>query len=82
MLTSSFLLFLASTASAAVLESLNAVPSGWKYSATAKNEEPIQLQIALKQGDVEGFEQAVIDMSTPGTSNSYMLTFGYPKTCM
>jgi len=66
MLSSTFLLFLASTASAAVLESLNAVPAGWKYSAVAEKDEPIRLQIALKQGDVEGFEQAVLDMSTPG----------------
>ncbi|KAL5376657.1 Tripeptidyl-peptidase sed2 [Paraphaeosphaeria sporulosa] len=65
MVSSSFLLFLASTASAAVLESLNAVPAGWQYSGAAKMDEPIRLQIALKQGDVEKFEQAVIDMSTP-----------------
>ena len=67
MVSSSFLLFLASTASAAVLESLNAVPAGWKYTGAASKDEPIRLQIALKQGDASAFEQAVIDMSTPGT---------------
>ena len=66
MLPSSFLFFLATTASAAVLESLNAVPAGWKYTGAASNDEPIRLQIALQQGDAEAFEQAVIDMSTPG----------------
>lgn len=66
MLSSSFLFFLATTASAAVLESLNAVPAGWKYTGAASNDEPIRLQIALQQGDAAGFEQAVIDMSTPG----------------
>jgi len=59
--------FLASTASAAVLESLAAVPAGWKFTAPASKDEPIRLQIALKQGDVTAFEQAVIEMSTPGT---------------
>jgi hypothetical protein len=67
MVSSSFLLFLASTASAAVLESLNAVPAGWKYTSAAEKDEPIRLQIALKQGDVAAFEQRVIDISTPGT---------------
>jgi hypothetical protein len=67
MVSSSFLLFLASTASAAVLESLNAVPAGWKYTSAAERDEPIRLQIALKQGDVAAFEQRVIDISTPGT---------------
>lgn len=66
MLSSSFLFFLASTASAAVLESLNAVPTGWKYTSAASDDQPIRLQIALQQGDAAAFEQAVIDMSTPG----------------
>lgn len=67
MLSSTFLFFLASTASAAVLESLNSLPAGWKYTGAASKDEPIRLQIALKQGDLAAFEQAVIDMSTPGT---------------
>lgn len=78
MLPSSFLFFLATTASAAVLESLNAVPAGWKYTGAASNDEPIRLQIALQQGDAEAFEQAVIDMSTPGKIYpGFSLIFAY-----
>lgn len=40
--------------------------SGWKYAATPSGGRSIRLQIALQQQDAEGFEQAVMDMSTPG----------------
>lgn len=42
---------------------------GWKYAATPSGSQPIRLQIALQQQDAEGFEQAVVDMSTPGHPN-------------
>ena len=35
----------------------------------AEDSQVIKLQIALQQGDVEGFEQAVLDMSTPNHTN-------------
>ncbi|KAI1305721.1 peptidase S8/S53 domain-containing protein [Xylaria venustula] len=46
-------------------EQLYAVPEGWKLQGPAEDSQVIKLQIALRQGDVEGFEQAVLDMSTP-----------------
>ncbi|OOF91438.1 hypothetical protein ASPCADRAFT_155183 [Aspergillus carbonarius ITEM 5010] len=51
---------------AEVFEKLSAVPDGWRYANTPEGNEPIRLQIALQQHDVAGFEQAVMDMSTPG----------------
>ncbi|KAF2117315.1 peptidase S8/S53 domain-containing protein [Lophiotrema nucula] len=62
-------LILASGVAGAVFEKLNAVPDGWKFLGHASDNEAIRLQIALKQGDVEAFEQAVIDMSTPEHPN-------------
>lgn len=52
--------------------SLLADPSsytGWKYSHTPQADQPIRLQISLKQQNVAGFEQALLDMSTPGHPN-------------
>ncbi|KAF2971878.1 hypothetical protein GQX73_g1707 [Xylaria multiplex] len=46
-------------------EQLFGVPEGWKLQGPAEDSQVIKLQIALQQGDVEGFEQAVLDMSTP-----------------
>ncbi|KAI1425849.1 subtilisin-like protein [Xylaria sp. FL1777] len=46
-------------------EQLFDVPEGWKLQGPAEDSQVIKLQIALQQGDVEGFEQAVLDMSTP-----------------
>ncbi|KAK5631009.1 hypothetical protein RRF57_006724 [Xylaria bambusicola] len=46
-------------------EQLYDVPEGWKLQGPAEDSQVIKLQIALQQGDVEGFEQAVLDMSTP-----------------
>ncbi|KAI2643161.1 subtilisin-like protein [Xylaria nigripes] len=40
-------------------------PAGWKLQGPADDRQAIKLQIALRQGDVEGFEKAVLDMSTP-----------------
>ncbi|KAJ5486893.1 hypothetical protein N7530_001193 [Penicillium desertorum] len=56
---------LASSVSADVFESLSAVPQGWRYSRTPRADQPLKLQIALAQGDTAGFEEAVMDMSTP-----------------
>ena len=39
---------------------------GWKYADTPSGSQSIRLQIALQQQDVDGFEQAVMEMSTPG----------------
>ncbi|KAL4863523.1 hypothetical protein BDV12DRAFT_177380 [Aspergillus spectabilis] len=59
------------TASAAIeaFERLRAVPDGWRYDGTPDANQPIRLRIALKQHDVDGFEQALLDMSTPGNAN-------------
>ncbi|KAA8650204.1 hypothetical protein EYZ11_003919 [Aspergillus tanneri] len=54
-----------SSVAAEIFERLSAVPNGWVYSGTPKGDQPIRLKIALQQGDTEGFERAVIDMSTP-----------------
>ncbi|KAI0865173.1 subtilisin-like protein [Xylaria cubensis] len=50
-------------------EQLFGVPEGWKLQGPAEDSQVIKLQIALQQGDVEGFEQAVLDMSTPSHPN-------------
>ncbi|KAI1125869.1 subtilisin-like protein [Nemania abortiva] len=50
-------------------EQLFGVPEGWKLQGPAEDSQVIKLQIALLQGDVEGFEQAVLDMSTPSHPN-------------
>ncbi|KAJ5910538.1 Peptidase S8/S53 subtilisin/kexin/sedolisin [Penicillium tannophilum] len=60
---------LASCASAEVFERLAAVPEGWHYSRTPRASQPIKLQVAMAQGNVPGFEQALMDMSTPGHAN-------------
>ncbi|KAF3401971.1 Tripeptidyl-peptidase sed2 [Penicillium rolfsii] len=60
---------LASTAGAEVFDKLAAVPQGWHYSRTPRGDQPIKLQVALTQGDAAGFEQAVLDMSTPNHPN-------------
>ncbi|KAI1437512.1 subtilisin-like protein [Xylaria sp. CBS 124048] len=46
-------------------EQLFTVPEGWKLQGPAEDSQVVKLQIALQQGDVEGFEQALMDMSTP-----------------
>jgi tripeptidyl-peptidase-1 len=38
---------------------------GWKMQSLAANEQVVKLQIALQQNDVAGFEQHVLDISTP-----------------
>lgn len=42
---------------------------GWHYSRTPRADQPIKLQVALAQGDTAGFENALLDMSTPGHEN-------------
>ncbi|KAF2647999.1 subtilisin-like protein [Lophiostoma macrostomum CBS 122681] len=49
-------------------EKLHGVPEGWKLQGPAADSEVLKLQIALKQGDAAGFEQAVMEMSTPSNS--------------
>ncbi|KAI0205094.1 peptidase S8/S53 domain-containing protein [Astrocystis sublimbata] len=51
-------------------EQLFGIPEGWNLQGPAEDGQVIKLQIALQQGDAEGFEQAVLDMSTP-THPSY-----------
>ncbi|KAI3321893.1 subtilisin-like protein [Xylariaceae sp. AK1471] len=60
---------LAAQALAKSFEKLFDVPEGWKLQGPADDSQVLKLQIALKQGDVEGFEQAVLDMSTPNHPN-------------
>ncbi|PYH49782.1 S53 family peptidase [Aspergillus saccharolyticus JOP 1030-1] len=54
---------------AEVFEKLAGVPQGWKFSGNPSENESLRLQIALSQHDLAGFEQALLDMSTPGHSN-------------
>ncbi|EAT82729.1 hypothetical protein HBI56_065640 [Parastagonospora nodorum] len=56
---------LAVRALAEPFEKLFSTPEGWKMQGLATNEQIVKLQIALQQGDVAGFEQHVIDISTP-----------------
>ncbi|KAJ5594651.1 Peptidase S8/S53 subtilisin/kexin/sedolisin [Penicillium hispanicum] len=60
---------LASYTAAEVFERLAAVPEGWQYSRTPGANQPIRLQVALAQGNVAGFEQALMEMSTPDHPN-------------
>ncbi|PLB33746.1 S53 family peptidase [Aspergillus candidus] len=60
---------LAATVSAEAFEKLSAVPQGWRYSHHPAADEPLRLQIALAQGDPEGFEKVAMDMATPGHEN-------------
>ncbi|GAQ42907.1 tripeptidyl-peptidase sed2 [Aspergillus tubingensis] len=57
---------LPSPVAAEIFEKLSGVPNGWRYANNPHGNEIIRLQIALQQHDVAGFEQAVMDMSTPG----------------
>ncbi|KAI8633223.1 subtilisin-like protein [Xylariaceae sp. FL1651] len=56
---------LAAQALAKPFEQLIGVPEGWKLQGPAEDSQVLKLQIALQQGDAAGFEQAVLDMSTP-----------------
>ncbi|KAI1267058.1 subtilisin-like protein [Xylariaceae sp. FL1019] len=60
---------LAIQALAQPFDQLFAIPEGWKLQAPAANSQVLRLKIALQQGDAAGFEQAVLDMSTPSHSN-------------
>lgn len=42
---------------------------GWHYSRTPRANQPLRLQVALTQGDVAGFENALMEMSTPEHPN-------------
>ncbi|PYI36894.1 tripeptidyl-peptidase [Aspergillus indologenus CBS 114.80] len=63
------LALLPSLGAAEVFEKLAGVPQGWKVFGTPSGHEPLRLQIALSQHDLAGFEQALLDMSTPGHAN-------------
>ncbi|KAL3474295.1 peptidase S8/S53 domain-containing protein [Aspergillus californicus] len=58
-----------SCVTAQAFERLKAVPEGWRYAGTPSPTHPLRLRIALKQHNVDGFEQALLDMSTPGNTN-------------
>ncbi|KAI0150761.1 Pro-kumamolisin, activation domain-containing protein [Xylariaceae sp. FL1272] len=60
---------LAIQALAQPFDQLFAIPEGWKLQAPAANSQVLRLKIALQQGDAAGFEQAVLDMSTPSHPN-------------
>ncbi|KAK3936793.1 tripeptidyl-peptidase [Diplogelasinospora grovesii] len=62
-------LLFAAAASARVMDSLLAVPKGWKEVRQASLSESISLRIALRQQHSEALEQAVLEMSTPGHPN-------------
>ena len=49
-----------------IFEKLAAVPEGWVQDGTPSPNSPMRFRIALKQPNAGAFEQAVIDMSTPG----------------
>ncbi|KAJ5375948.1 hypothetical protein N7509_012834 [Penicillium cosmopolitanum] len=57
---------LASTAAADVFESLPGIPDGWRYSRTPSANQPIKLNFGLTQEGLHEFENALLDMSTPG----------------
>ncbi|RAK73518.1 S53 family peptidase [Aspergillus fijiensis CBS 313.89] len=63
------LALLPSLGAAEVFEKLAGVPQGWKFSGSPRGHESLRLQIALSQHDLAGFEQALLDMSTPGHAN-------------
>ncbi|KAJ4294214.1 Tripeptidyl-peptidase sed2 [Kalmusia sp. IMI 367209] len=46
-------------------EKLFGIPEGWKRQSFATDDQVLKLKIALRQGDAAGFEQAVLEMSTP-----------------
>ncbi|KAL4961557.1 S53 family peptidase [Aspergillus stella-maris] len=54
---------------AEAFERLNGVPDGWRYDSTPSPNQPLRLRIAMHQHNVAGFEQALLDMSTPGHQN-------------
>ncbi|KAH0559517.1 hypothetical protein GP486_003964 [Trichoglossum hirsutum] len=49
-----------------LFERLPAVPEGWREVDTPSPSTQIRLRIALRQQNVQQFEQAVLDVSTPG----------------
>ncbi|MCJ1442716.1 MAG: hypothetical protein MMC23_003213 [Stictis urceolatum] len=56
---------LAGSATAKVFDSLRTVPAGWTEVRKADSSDPISLRVALKQQNMEAFEKALLDMSTP-----------------
>lgn len=59
-------LLLAAAVSARVMDTLAAIPEGWKQLRPANPQEKVVLRVALKQKHAQALEQAVLDMSTPG----------------
>ena len=52
-----------------VRDSKSAVPSGFELVATAPADQTIPLRIALVQNNIAGLEEALYDVSTPGSAN-------------
>lgn len=67
MLSSRLLALLATAAAARVMDQVPSVPKGWTEVRQASPEEPITLRIALPQQHADALEQAVVEMSTPGS---------------
>ncbi|KAK4163776.1 peptidase S8/S53 domain-containing protein [Cladorrhinum sp. PSN259] len=62
-------LLLATAVSARVMDTLAAIPQGWKQIRAAEPEEKVLLRVGLKQQRAQALEQLVLDMSTPGHVN-------------
>ncbi len=63
------LVLLATAAVARVMDSVPAVPEGWKFVRSAKLSDPVVLKIALRQQGAEALERATLEVSTPGHPN-------------
>lgn len=51
-----------------VHEQRNGVPEGFVSKGSASTDEVLNLRIALVQGDMAGLENALYDVSTPGSA--------------
>lgn len=65
----SLLALLATAATARVMDKVPSVPKGWSELRQASPEELITLRVALPQQHAAELEEAVVDMSTPGSEN-------------
>ncbi len=65
----SLLVLLATAATARVMDKVPSIPKGWTELGQASPEEPISLRIALPQQHAAELEEAVLEMSTPGSQN-------------
>lgn len=60
------LVLLATVATARVMDSLHAIPEGWRKVMHASPTDPIALRIALRQSGGARLEQKVLEISNPG----------------